>query len=122
STCVRSADCPEWPRTLAHCCGLRRRNGHTHPESPVIRSEARRLAMNRESTSAVVQRIYEMFGKGDIPAVRGCIDPNGELVFEGPSAVPWAGRYQGRDGWGVFFQRIGGNLDILGMTMEIFAA
>ena len=78
--------------------------------------------MNRESTIAVVQRIYEMFGKGDIPAVLGCIDPNGELVFEGPSAVPWAGRYQGRDGWGVFFQRIGGNLDILGMTMEIFAA
>lgn len=78
--------------------------------------------MQQQSTVEIVQNIYDSFRRGAIPDVLGYIDPNSELTFEGPSAVPWAGTYQGRDGWGTFFERVGTNLDILGMTMEIFAA
>ena len=72
--------------------------------------------------TAVVHQICDMFRKGDIPGILGCIDPDSELVFEGPSEVPWAGTYRGRGGWSTFFERVGVNLDILGMTMDIFAA
>ena len=45
-----------------------------------------------------------------------------DLSYEGPSAIPWAGNWHGREGWGTFFQTLGENLDDIKVTMEPFAA
>jgi ketosteroid isomerase-like protein len=77
--------------------------------------------MREKSTLEVVQGIYEAFGRGDIPAVLALIDPDGQLQFEGPATVAWAGTWRGREGWGSFFKTIGENLDQIVVSMEPFA-
>jgi hypothetical protein len=73
---------------------------------------------NVESVTA----IYEAFGRGDIPAVLSLIDPQAELRFEGPSAIPWTGTFHGPGGWAKFFEALGANVAGLVVTMEPFAA
>jgi ketosteroid isomerase-like protein len=50
------------------------------------------------------------------------LDPQADLQFEGPSAIPWAGNRHGRDGWTTFFQTVGDSLDEITLTIEPFAA
>ena len=69
----------------------------------------------------VIVNLYEAFNRGDIPAVLATIDPQAELVFEGTPAIPWAGTWRGLEGWTNFFGAVGGALDELSVSMEIFA-
>lgn len=78
--------------------------------------------MSEQSNLDVVLEIYDAFRRGDVPAVLNRLDPQAELLFEGPSAVPWTGTFHGRDGWTTFFQTLAENLDGLRVTMEPFAA
>ena len=78
--------------------------------------------MSEQANVALVQSIYQEFGRGDIPAVMSHLDPEADLSFEGPSAIPWAGNWHGGEGWGKFFQTLGDNLDDIRVTMEPFAA
>jgi uncharacterized protein len=50
------------------------------------------------------------------------MDPHADLQFEAPSTIPWAGLWQGREGWAKFFQSVGENLDEVSLTMEPVAA
>ena len=77
--------------------------------------------MSQQDNLAVIMGIYEAFRRGDIPAILGTIDPQGDLHFEGPSTIPWAGLRRGIDGWTKFFQAVGENLDQVTLTMEPFA-
>jgi uncharacterized protein len=70
----------------------------------------------------VVLGIYDAFSRGDLPAVLQSIDPQADLEFEGPSAVPWTGHWHGREGWTKFFQALGEHVDDLTLTMAPFAA
>jgi uncharacterized protein len=71
----------------------------------------------------VIEKIYADFSRGDIPGVIGAMDPQSELIYEGPSTIPWAGNRRGIEGWGKFFEAVGANLDGVALTtMEIFAA
>lgn len=74
-----------------------------------------------ESNLDVVMRIYDAFSRGDLSALLERLDAQAELLFEGPTDIPWAGRYQGREGWTTFFQTLGQNLDEITLTMEPFA-
>ena len=78
--------------------------------------------MSEQDNLDIVMGIYEAFGRGDLPAVLNRLDPQAELQFEGPSAVPWTGHYRGREGWTEFFQALGGNVDEITLSMEPFAA
>lgn len=78
--------------------------------------------MSEQDNLDIVMGIYEAFGRGDLPAVLNRVDPQAELQFEGPSAVPWTGNYHGREGWTKFFQTLGRNVDEITLTMEPFAA
>ena len=80
--------------------------------------------MSEQDNVALVSSIYEAFGRGDIPAILNCLDPEAELVFEGPASIPWAGHRRGRDGWLWFFQAVGQSLDgvTFSETMKPFAA
>jgi len=77
--------------------------------------------MNDQGNVALVLSVYDAFRRGDIAAVLNHIDPQAKLIFEGPSAIPWAGNRHGREDWAKFFQAIGENLDEITLTMEPFA-
>jgi ketosteroid isomerase-like protein len=78
--------------------------------------------MSDQANLAMVMSIYEAFARGDIAAILNQMDPNAELIFEGPSGVPWTGNRHGHDGWGKFFQVVGENLDDIKLkNMEPFA-
>jgi len=78
--------------------------------------------MSDQANVAVVMSVYEAFSRGDIAAVLGHMDSQADLIFEGPSEVPWTGNRHGHDGWGKFFQVVGENLDDVKLkNMEAFA-
>jgi ketosteroid isomerase-like protein len=79
--------------------------------------------MDDQDNVGLVAGIYDAFSRGDIPAILACLDPKAELIFEGSSAIPWAGNRRGHDGWLSFFQAIGESLDDIAFaeTMKPFA-
>lgn len=72
--------------------------------------------MDDQTNLALVMSVYDAFSRGDIPAILNCMDVQSELIFEGSSAIPWAGHWRGREGWGRFFQFVGENLE--GVTLQ----
>ena len=77
--------------------------------------------MGEQDNGALIKGLYDDFSRGDIAAVMNRIDPQAELNFEGPSAVPWTGNWRGHEGWTKFFQALGDNLEDITVTMEPFA-
>src|SRR3989442_4307365 len=77
--------------------------------------------MDDQANVALVLSVYDAFRRGDIAAVLNHLDPQAELYFEGPSAIPWAGNRHGREDWAKFFQAIGENIDEITLRMEPFA-
>jgi hypothetical protein len=86
-----------------------------------IRQDAKESKMSDQANLALVQSVYDAFGRGDISAILNLLDPQAELDFEGPEAIPWAGHRRGREGWASFFQAIGENLEGVAVTMQPFA-
>ncbi len=78
--------------------------------------------MSEQANVRLIQDLYDAFSRGDIPAILNMLDPQVELIFEGPKAVPWAGNWHGREGWAKFFQAVGENAEDITLKMEPFAA
>ncbi len=51
----------------------------------------------------VVQRSYEAFGRGDIPALLDLLTDDVEWTLQGPSRITFAGPHRGREGVAEFF-------------------
>ena len=51
----------------------------------------------------VVQQGYEAFGRGDIPGVLELLTDDVEWTMQGPSVIPYAGTFRGREGIAEFF-------------------
>ena len=51
----------------------------------------------------VVQQGYEAFGRGDIPAVLELLTDDVVWTEQGPSVIPFAGTFRGREGIAEFF-------------------
>src|SRR5271155_2805733 len=75
-----------------------------------------------EANVSLIQDLYDAFSRGDIVAVLNVLDPQAELNFEAPSAIPWAGNWHGHEGWTKFFQTLSENTDEITLKMEPFAA
>ena len=78
--------------------------------------------MTEQANVRLIRELYDAFGRGDVLAVLNVLDPQADLDFEGPKAIPWAGNWHGRDGWAKFFQTLGENADEITLQMEPFAA
>jgi uncharacterized protein len=59
--------------------------------------------MSDQTNVAVVQQGYEAFGRGDIPAVLDLLTDDAEWTMQGPSVIPFAGTFRGREGIAQFF-------------------
>ena len=77
--------------------------------------------MTDQPNVTLVLSVYDAFRRGDLAAILSRLDPGADLIFEGPSAIPWAGNRHGREAWAKFFQALGENLDDITATMEPFA-
>jgi ketosteroid isomerase-like protein len=78
--------------------------------------------MSEQANVRMIRELYDAFSRGDIVAVLNFLDPEAALAFEAPKTIPWAGNWQGREGWSKFFQTLGENADEITMQMEPFAA
>ena len=67
--------------------------------------------MSAEENKRTVQRIFEAFGRGDIPAVLEHVSEDVTWKAPGPSAVPYFGDRRGHAGATEFFVQLGGNVD-----------
>ena len=54
-----------------------------------------------------VQDLYAAFGRGDVAAALAAFTDDAELVFPGPSVIPFAGTHRGRAAIGQFVQTVG---------------
>ena len=63
--------------------------------------------MSEEANVRLIEKLYDAFSRGNLAAVLNLLDPQAELNFEGPKAIPWAGNWRGREGWAQFFQTLG---------------
>ena len=54
--------------------------------------------MSDQTNVAVLQQGYEAFGHGDIPAVLELLTDDVEWTMQGPSVIPFAGTFRGREG------------------------
>ena len=68
--------------------------------------------MSDQANVAVVQQAYEAFGRGDIPGVLELLTDDVEWTMQGPSVIPFAGTYRGREGIEEFFTLLDETLEI----------
>ena len=61
--------------------------------------------MSDQANVALVLGMYNEFSRGDVAAVLTRIALQADLNFEGPSAIPWAGNWHGREGWRSSYRR-----------------
>ena len=66
--------------------------------------------LEQENTQRVMDA-YAAFGRGDIPAVLAILADDIEWVVPGPSDVPTAGTYKGKQAVGAWFGAIHENLE-----------
>ncbi len=67
--------------------------------------------MNERTKVGVVQQAYEAFGRGDIPAVLDLLTDDVEWTLQGPSVIPFAGTFRGREGIEEFYSLVGETLE-----------
>ena len=59
-----------------------------------------------------VTRIFEAFGRGDVPYIVGQLADDARFTSHLDPIVPWAGDYTGKDNVTRFFQALGGAVDV----------
>lgn len=64
------------------------------------------------AATAVVQQIYEAFGRGDVPALLAYLADTVDWEFVGSSKLPYAGRRKDRQGVADFFAAVAKTDDI----------
>ena len=64
------------------------------------------------TNTEIVQGMYVAFGRGDVAGVINALADDIEWVSPGPSVIPFAGRYRGRDEVMNFFQKLAANCEL----------
>jgi len=78
--------------------------------------------MNEQANTALIQRLYAAFSKGDIQTILDHLTPDVEWVFEGPAILPWAGARRGPQEVLGFFSGIATTQSGMKLTMDEFIA
>jgi ketosteroid isomerase-like protein len=78
--------------------------------------------MSEAQNVETVGKIYEAFGRGDIPYIIDQLLEDVRWVSHFESVVPWAGDYSGKARVQKFFDAIGGSVDVTAFTPREFVA
>jgi uncharacterized protein len=68
----------------------------------------------------LVQRTYEAFGRGDIPAVMAAFAP--DITWSVPTVLPHGGQAKGQEEVGRFFERLASMWEDFGLDFRDFVA
>lgn len=78
--------------------------------------------MSEQTNLALVQSAYAAFGRGDLPALLACLSADVQWDHPGPSGIPWAGAFKGREGVQRFFAGLAASVDFESFAPEAFIA
>jgi ketosteroid isomerase-like protein len=67
--------------------------------------------MSTEANKRVVQTVFEMFGRGDVPGLLELITDDAEWAAPGPESVSYFGERRGREGALEFFKNLGSSVE-----------
>ena len=70
----------------------------------------------------ITQQIFAAFGQGNIPGILELCDDEIVVEFYGPSTIPYAGNYRGKDEVKGFFETVLASVDIHQFDPEEFLA
>jgi ketosteroid isomerase-like protein len=71
---------------------------------------------------AVVQKLYEAFGRGDLPTILSHLAEDVTWKYLGPAEIPFGGTRHGRDQVAQFFAAIAGSLEVQDFEVDRFIA
>jgi ketosteroid isomerase-like protein len=66
----------------------------------------------QQDNIAATQQLFEAFGAGDIPGILEYVNDDIVIEFYGPSVIPYAGTYAGRDDARRFFETVLSSVEI----------
>src|ERR1700685_327 len=79
--------------------------------------------MNEQQNVALIQKMYDAFGRGDIQTIVEHLTEDVEWLAEGPSSVPYFGKMKGpAEVQSKFFGGIAGTQEDMKLTIEDFIA
>ena len=73
------------------------------------------MALQQDNIRAT-QSLFEAFGAGDIPTILEHLNDDIVIDFYGPSVIPYAGHYEGKDQARRFFETVLSSVDIQEFT------
>jgi ketosteroid isomerase-like protein len=75
-----------------------------------------------EANQKLIQQTYAAFERGDVDTIVSLVDDSVVWLVPGPSIIPFAGRFEGKEGVRRFFRAAVDTLDVLDQkTIESFA-
>ncbi len=78
--------------------------------------------MDEQQNVALVRKLYDAFGRGDIRTILDNVTNDVEWTSEGPSLVPWFGKRRGPTEVQGFFEALVGTEENIKLTMDDFLA
>ncbi len=77
--------------------------------------------MQSDSVSlAVVQMLYEAFGRGDLPTILNHLAEDVTWIYLGPAEIPFGGTRHGKEQVAQFFAAIAGSLEVQDFGIDRF--
>jgi uncharacterized protein len=78
--------------------------------------------MTEQANTAVIQRLYDAFSKGDVATILNHLTPDVEWIFEGPTSVPFTGKRHGIEETKGFFTALATTQSGMTLTTDEFIA
>ena len=78
--------------------------------------------MSEQENTAIIQKAYDAFGRGDIQTILDSVTEDVEWGLEGPDAIAFAGKKKGPAEVLTFFQALAGTLQDMKLSIEFFVA
>jgi uncharacterized protein len=78
--------------------------------------------MNEQLNTALIQKLYDAFGKGDMNTILGTLADDVDWTMEGPAIIPYSGKRKGIAETTKFFEALGTTQTDQKLTLETFVA
>lgn len=78
--------------------------------------------MNEQQNTALIQKLYDAFGRGDIETILNNLTDDVRWGLEGPAIIPFAGRRTGKSQVRGFFDALATTQRDVKLTIEHFVA
>lgn len=73
--------------------------------------------MSEQQNAALIQSLYDAFGRGDLPFILARLTEDVEWTLEGPSIIPYAGKRKGTAAVKEFFETLASTQTNMKLTM-----